>query len=95
MSWLAACVRVGIITEDVEEVVRLRGNSSGNMSSGRVEEVGDCDHIVPTYKGGKTVLSNLQWLCRNPCHRDKSDRESKEAQGAKVTVPIGTDGWPL
>lgn len=77
----------------VEQVKRRDGYVC--QKCGRVEPEGDCDHIVPEHKGGRTVLSNLQWLCRYPCHRDKSEREAKEAQGAKTVIPIGTDGWPI
>lgn len=40
-------------------------------------------------------MSNLQWLCRYPCHADKTEREAAEAQGYKVKVPISDDGWPV
>jgi 5-methylcytosine-specific restriction protein A len=58
-------------------------------------EDGDCDHVVPESKGGKTIMSNLQWLCRYPCHADKTEKEAAEAQGHKVKVPISDDGWPI
>lgn len=57
-------------------------------------EDGDCDHVVPKHKGGKTIMSNLQWLCRYPCHSEKTEREAAEAQGYKVKFPISDDGWP-
>ena len=53
------------------------------QSCGRVTEDGECDHIVPTYKGGKTELANLQWLCREPCHAAKTAREALEARGVE------------
>ena len=53
------------------------------QSCGRVTEDGECDHIVPTSKGGKTELGNLQWLCRDPCHAAKTAREALEARGVE------------
>jgi 5-methylcytosine-specific restriction protein A len=61
---------------------------------GRVTEDGECDHIVPESKGGKSEMSNLQWLCRTPCHEEKTQREAAQAQGFKVKARIGVDGWP-
>lgn len=44
-------------------------------------EDGDCDHIVPESQGGITHSSNLQWLCRTPCHADKTAAEALQARG--------------
>lgn len=74
------------------EAVKVRDHYTCRMCRKLTEE-GDCDHVVPLHKGGKDALPNLQWLCR-PCHADKTERESAEAQGRKVTVRIGEDGWP-
>ncbi|GHB95921.1 HNH endonuclease [Thermomonas carbonis] len=63
---------------------------------GRIVEQGECDHIVPVSKGGKTEMGNLGWICP-PCHADKSEREAAEAQGRNVRIKarIGVDGWPM
>lgn len=58
---------------------------------GRVTDEGDCDHKVPISKGGTDSLDNLAWICRIPCHRDKSIREA----GGKVRPATGLDGWPV
>ena len=34
----------------------------------------EVDHIIPISKGGKTVIDNLQTLCRS-CNRGKSDKD--------------------
>ena len=34
----------------------------------------EADHIVPWSKGGRTILSNLQMLCKK-CNKDKSSGE--------------------
>lgn len=61
---------------------------------GRITAQGDCDHVVPESEGGKTVMANLQWLCRVPCHLAKSQAEAARAQGIMPKTPIGEDGWP-
>ena len=37
-----------------------------------IEEM-EGDHIMPWYKGGKTVIDNCQMLCRS-CNREKSGK---------------------
>lgn len=39
----------------------------------------DCDHIVPVSLGGKTVLSNLQALCKS-CHIRKNSLDGSRPQ---------------
>jgi len=65
------------------------------QACGHITEQGECDHIVPIAKGGTDDLSNLQWLCKEPCHADKTAREAAEAQGGVGKVRIGADGWPI
>ena len=72
------------------------------QACGRITEQGECDHVVPTSKGGQSELSNLQWLCadgggRDGCHAEKTRREAAEAQGRTIRpkARIGVDGWPM
>lgn len=76
------------------DAVKVRDNCTCRMC-GRITDEGDCDHIVPIHKGGKDEMANLQWLCRTPCHAEKTERESAEAQGRKISVKINEDGWPI
>lgn len=52
------------------------------QSCGRITEDGECDHIVPIHLGGTDDLSNLQWLCKEPCHAEKTALEAANAQKA-------------
>jgi hypothetical protein len=36
----------------------------------------EIDHIVPLFRGGSNDSSNLQALCRSPCHMQKSALEA-------------------
>lgn len=36
----------------------------------------DIDHRTPLYKGGEDVADNLQILCRELCHRVKTDLDA-------------------
>lgn len=58
---------------------------------GRVTVDGEVDHRIPLAKGGTDDDANLQWLCREPCHRDKTIRE----QGGRPVVGCDADGWPV
>ena len=58
---------------------------------GRVTIEGDVDHVIPLAKGGTDDDSNLAWLCRVPCHRDKTIREN----GGKPKRAVDADGWPV
>jgi len=48
------------------------------------------DHIVSREQGGSDDDSNLQLLCAEPCHREKTARDL----GHRVKPQIGPDGWP-
>jgi 5-methylcytosine-specific restriction protein A len=78
------------------EAVKVRDKYTC-QACGRLTLEGECDHVVPECKGGKSELSNLQWLCKKPCHADKTAREAAEAQGytVKPKAVIGADGWPV
>lgn len=43
---------------------------------GRTDRPQELDHIIPRRWGGTNDLTNLQWLCKIPCHKAKS-REDK------------------
>lgn len=72
------------------ERIKLRDQYTCQLC-GRVTADGDADHIVPLADAGADDMANLQWLCREPCHADKTIRD----RGGKVTQPIGPDGWPV
>ena len=36
----------------------------------------EIDHIVPHHRGGSNEMSNLEAICRSPCHISKSAREA-------------------
>ena len=58
---------------------------------GRITDEGDVDHRIPLSKGGSGEDSNLQYLCRKPCH----ERKTLEESCIKPKTSIGLDGWPL
>ena len=45
---------------------------------GRIGGDLELDHIVNVAKGGTESDSNLQTLCKSPCHAEKTHRESQE-----------------
>ncbi|WP_084581770.1 HNH endonuclease [Sphingomonas azotifigens] len=50
------------------------------------------DHIVPLFKGGLDVDSNIQCLCE-PCHSIKT-AEDMGTRLHRRQAEIGADGWP-
>lgn len=46
---------------------------------------GDTDHAVPIWKGGQNRESNLQWVCRTPCHSRKTAQEATERAKERKT----------
>lgn len=72
----------------VEQVKKRDGYTC--RKCGHLTEDGDVDHIVPLSKGGTDDLGNLQWLCREPCHAEKTRQE----MGVRLKVGSNIDGWP-
>lgn len=73
----------------VVERIKLRDKYTCYVC-GRVTAEGDVDHKVALSKGGTDEDSNLGYICRTPCHADKTIRDS----GGKVVKACGVDGWP-
>lgn len=47
------------------------------QACGRVTTDGQVDHRIPLASNGPDTDDNCQWLCREPCHRDKSIRDRR------------------
>jgi 5-methylcytosine-specific restriction endonuclease McrA len=73
----------------VVERIKVRDRFTCYLCS-RITIEGDVDHKVPLSKGGTDEDDNLGWICREPCHREKTARDA----GATPRAPIGEDGWP-
>lgn len=39
----------------------------------------ECDHIIPVFRGGRSILKNLATACK-PCNRSKGDKTLEEWQ---------------
>jgi 5-methylcytosine-specific restriction enzyme A len=59
----------------------------GRVTVGRI-----ADHIVPLAKGGPTIRSNYQLLCKR-CSNIKTIQDG--GRKCRVKRPIGLDGWPI
>lgn len=56
---------------------------------GQVINATNCDHYIPSSRGGSDDISNLWMLCSD-CHDEKTQRESNKKAGFKTV--IGLDG---
>jgi 5-methylcytosine-specific restriction protein A len=74
----------------IAERIKVRDRMTCQIC-GRVTLEGEVDHRIPLAKGGTDEDANLQWLCKTPCHADKTVREN----GGKLVVGCDSDGWPL
>jgi 5-methylcytosine-specific restriction endonuclease McrA len=59
----------------IVERVKLRDKYTCHVC-GRVTDEGDVDHIMPLSKGGTDFMDNLGYICRIPCHADKTMAEN-------------------
>ena len=48
---------------------------------GRVTVDGEVDHLQPLHLGGRESDANRQWICREPCHRLKTEEEMRSVNG--------------
>lgn len=44
---------------------------------------GQVDHRIPLAQGGTDGDGNLQWICTEPCHREKTEREQRREPMAR------------
>lgn len=65
---------------NIRERIALRDEYTCRVC-GRVTVQGEVDHVVPLCLGGSNSDQNLQWICPEPCHREKSEREERERNG--------------
>ena len=63
--------------DKIRQRIMLRDNYTCRMC-GRVTAHGEVDHVTPLYAGGQESDENRQWLCAEPCHRQKTEREERE-----------------
>lgn len=63
------------------EAVKLRDQYTCYVC-GRLTQEGDVDHKVPLAEGGKDDESNLGWICRTPCHANKTKAEAARGSHA-------------
>ena len=82
-------------------IKRDKGLCQQCLREGRVKRGTDVDHIVSKAEAAKRgwsreqqdALSNLELLCKVPCHEAKTARENGRTYRPKVA--IGLDGWPV
>lgn len=61
----------------LKRLVRARDGARCGMC-GRSDRPQDLDHKVPRAYGGTNDLSNLWFLCHEPCHREKGAEDRKK-----------------
>lgn len=61
----------------IRERIMLRDEYTCQIC-GRATVDGEVDHKIPLHLGGAESDENRQWLCKEPCHREKSEREERE-----------------
>lgn len=44
---------------------------------GRINRAGQVDHKLNRAQGGSDRPENLGWICQEPCHREKTNREKR------------------
>jgi len=61
------------------EALRVTLTANGSVRSpARVLVDGEVDHKTPLHLGGAESDANRQWICKEPCHRLKTESEEKE-----------------
>lgn len=61
------------------EAVKLRDKYTC-QKCGCIAIDGECDHRIPEFEGGTDDIENLQWMCRVPCHKEKTQAEAARAR---------------
>ena len=66
------------------------------LRKGYVHAGNEVDHRKPKWKGGTDEDDNLEAI-NTECHKEKTARESAEAQGKtyRPKMKFSSDGWPV
>ena len=69
----------GYQLQKTRERIALRDEYTCQMC-GRVTALdrGEVDHIEPLHRGGSESDENRQWICKEPCHRLKTEQEERD-----------------
>lgn len=60
-----------------KRAVRRRDGPGCGMC-GRRDRPQDCDHKIPRWAGGSDDISNLWFLCHDPCHKEKGKEDFRK-----------------